>query len=449
VIIVGAAGRDFHNFNVVYRGPQASEVVVAFTAAQIPGIENRRYPASLAGPDYPDGIPINPEERLEELIERLQADEVVFAYSDVSYDQVMQLASRALACGADFRLLGPNRTALRSRLPVVAVCAVRTGAGKSQTARRVVEILRQLGRERVAVLRHPMPYGELANQRVQRFATMEDLDRHSCTLEEREEYEPHLRHGSLVFAGVDYEAITRAAEAEADCLIWDGGNNDLSFLAPDLLITVVDPLRAGHEHHYYPGEVNLLMADVIVINKVDSASAECVANLRRSLEQANPRATLVEAESRLTVDGEKIRGRRVVVVDDGPSLTHGGMSVGAGYVAATQHQAGHIVDPRPFAVGSLVEVYASFPHLGPVLPAMGYSAQQRAELRQTLENCGAELVVAGTPIDLASALGLRLPLVRVEYDLVERGDLLADALAKTFGRRRPAASPEGSECAES
>ena len=341
-----------------------------------------------------------------------------------------------MACGADYRLLGPKSTQLQAKVPVVAVCAVRTGAGKSQTSRRVVEILRARGVERIAVIRHPMPYGDLEAQRLQRFASLEDLRLHDCTLEEREEYEPHVRAGTVVFAGVDYAAILEAAQEEAELLVFDGGNNDFSFLVPDLLMTVVDPLRPGHETGYFPGEVNLRAAQLIVINKVDMATPDVVHSLRHHLRQVNPTATLVDAESRLTVDGQQIRGKKVMVVDDGPSLTHGDLPFGAGYVATMAHSPAELIDPRPYAVGSLAEVYLRFPHLGPVLPAMGYSAQQCAELRQTIEKSPAEVVVVGTPIDLGSAIGLTIPTLRVGYNLAERGPELELALGAMLEGRR-------------
>lgn len=426
VLIMGAAGRDFHNFQQVFR--QGPDRVVAFTAAQIPGIDDRVFPASLAGPGYEQGIPIYPEADLELWVSELEVDEVVFAYSDCSFAQVMQAASRVLACGADFRLLGTGRTFLHSRRPVVAVCAVRTGAGKSQTARRVVQLLYELGVKKVAILRHPMPYGDLEEQRVQRFASMQDLDAHGCTLEEREEYEPHLRAGHVVYAGVDYAEIMRLAEEEAEVLVWDGGNNDLPFLQPGLWITVVDPLRLGDEQSYYPGQVNLRKADLVVINKVDAANWRALSELRRHIQALNPGVRVVEAESTLVTDADQICGKRVVVVDDGPSLTHGDLAFGAGYVAAERFGAAEIIDPRPAAVGSLAEVFRQYPHLGKVVPAMGYSPQQRDELRRTLEASGAEVVVAGTPVDLGRDLGLSLPVVRVEYHLSERGPGLKDAL---------------------
>ncbi|HEX6128129.1 MAG TPA: cyclic 2,3-diphosphoglycerate synthase [Candidatus Limnocylindria bacterium] len=416
LIIMGAAGRDFHNFNVVYRDDPQAEVV-AFTATQIPGIDDRRYPPELAGPHYPAGIPIFPEADLERLITEERVDTVVFAYSDVSHEAVMHAASRVLAAGADFVLLGPDRTMLPSRLPVIAVCAVRTGAGKSQTTRRVAEIVAELGL-RPALVRHPMPYGDLARQAVQRFGSMEDLERHETTIEEREEYEPHIAAGRAIYAGVDYEAILRQAEAEGDVVIWDGGNNDLSFYRHDLLIVVTDPLRLGDETRYHPGEANLRRADLAVINKIDTASPEAVAALRHTIGQVNPHATIIEARSELTLEGESIEGREVVVVEDGPTLTHGEMRFGAGSVAAHRWGA-TVVDPRPHAVGSLRDVLAKWPHLDPLLPAMGYGAEQVRELEETLNATPANVVLAATPIDLGRLMKLNKPIVRVRYDLVE------------------------------
>jgi predicted GTPase len=416
LIIMGAAGRDFHNFNVVYRDDPRSEVV-AFTATQIPGIDDRRYPPELAGPRYPAGIPIVPEAELERLIVEERVDTVVFAYSDVSHEAVMHAASRVLAAGADFVLLGPDRTMLPSRLPVIAVCAVRTGAGKSQTTRRVAEVVAEMGL-RPALVRHPMPYGDLARQAVQRFGSMEDLERHETTIEEREEYEPHIVAGRAIYAGVDYEAILRQAEAEGDVVIWDGGNNDLSFYRHDLLIVVADPLRLGDETRYHPGEANLRRADLVVINKIDTASPEAVAALRHTVGQVNPQATIIEARSELTLEGEPIEGREVVVVEDGPTLTHGEMRFGAGSVAAHRWGA-TVVDPRPHAVGSLRDVLAKWPHLDPLLPAMGYGAEQVRELEETLNATPANVVLAATPIDLARLMKLNKPIVRVRYDLVE------------------------------
>ena len=420
VIIMGAAGRDFHNFNTAFRDDPDSEVV-AFTATQIPFIDDRTYPAALAGPAYPDGIPIVPQERLEQLIAAHQVDEVVFSYSDVRHVDVMHAASRALAAGADFRLLGPGRTELVARVPVVAVCAVRTGAGKSQTTRRVAEILRDAGL-RVVAVRHPMPYGDLASQAVQRFAGPADLERARCTIEEREEYEPHLAAGTVVYAGVDYQAILGRAQAEADVLLWDGGNNDLPFLRPDLHVVVADPLRGGHESSYHPGEANARAADVLLINKVDEASAEQVAALEEQLKQLNPAAVVIRAASAVRVeDPELVSGRRVLVIEDGPTLTHGEMSYGAGVVAARRLGAAEIVDPRPYLVGSLAEVYARYPHIGTLVPAMGYSDAQIRELETVVNQAPVDTVVIGTPIDLRRVARIAHPATRVRYDLVEQG----------------------------
>ncbi len=430
VIIMGAAGRDFHNFNVAYRGDERIEVV-AFTATQIPGIEGRLYPPELAGSLYPDGISIHPEEELEALTGRLRADEVVFAYSDVSHETVMHAASRALGAGADFMLLGPHKTALRGRVPVVAVCAVRTGSGKSQTTRAVARILERAGR-RVAVVRHPMPYGELTRLRVQRFASFDDLEAADCTIEEREEYEPHLTSGSIVFAGIDYAAILDAAQAEADIIIWDGGNNDLPFYVPDVHITVTDPLRPGHETRYHPGETNLRMADVVVINKIDSASREAVVALRAAIAEVNAAATIVEARSPITVENEAgLSGLKVLVVEDGPTLTHGEMPFGAGVVAARRAGA-VLVDPRPWAEGSIAEVYERHPHIGPLLPAMGYSDTQRAELAATINGSDADAVLIATPIDLRKVIELNKPAYRATYEL---GDASPPTLAEALQER--------------
>ena len=420
VIIVGAAGRDFHNFNSAFRGDPAS-LVVAFTATQIPYIDDRTYPAALAGPAYPEGIPIVPEERLEDLIASHRVDEVVFSYSDVRHVDVMHIASRVLAAGADFRLLGPNRTELAASVPVVAVCAVRTGAGKSQTTRRVAEILRRAGR-RVVAVRHPMPYGDLASQAVQRFATREDLVAARPTIEEREEYEPHLAAGTTVYAGVDYQAILAQAQEEAEVLLWDGGNNDLPFFRPDLHIVVADPLRAGHESSYHPGEANVRAADVVVINKVDEATGEQVAALEEQLKLLNPDAVVVKAASVVRVeDPDLVRGRRVLVIEDGPTLTHGEMSYGAGVVAARRLGAAEIVDPRPWLVGSLAEVYERYPHIGALVPAMGYSDAQIRELEAVINRAPVDAVVIGTPIDLRRVADIAHPATRVAYDLVEQG----------------------------
>lgn len=429
VVILGAAGRDFHNFNVYYRdNPQYR--VVAFTATQIPDIDGRVYPASLAGELYPGGIPILSESDLPQIIRDYQVDEVVFAYSDVSHEHVMHLASLAMAAGADFRLLGPKSTMLPARVPVIAVTAVRTGAGKSQTTRRVAEILTARGLK-VVVVRHPMPYGDLEKQRLQRFATYEDLDLHECTIEEREEYEPHIDRGNVVYAGIDYGAILEQAEAEADVILWDGGNNDFAFYKPDLTITVVDPHRPGHEVAYHPGETNFHLADVIIINKVDTAAPEQLAAVRESIAKHNPTATVIEAASPITIDQpEVVQGKKVVVVEDGPTLTHGGMAFGAGIIGAKN--AGAIpVDARPYAVGSLQEVFQTYDHLGDVVPAMGYGEVQMRELAETVNRTPADAVVIGTPIDLGRLLELNKPTVRVGYELKELGDLtLEDILAK-------------------
>jgi predicted GTPase len=439
VIIVGAAGRDFHNFNSAFRGDPAT-TVVAFTATQIPYIDDRTYPAALAGPAYPAGIPIFPEERLEDLIAAHDVDEVVFSYSDVRHVDVMHVASRVLAAGADFRLLGPRQTELVAAVPVVAVCAVRTGAGKSQTTRRVAEILRAAGRK-VVVVRHPMPYGDLASQAVQRFGDVEDLLAARPTIEEREEYEPHLAAGTVVYAGVDYHVILAHAQAEADVLLWDGGNNDLPFYRPDLHIVVADPLRAGHESSYHPGEANARAADVLVINKVDEATPEQVATLEEQLKQLNADAVVVKAASPVRVeDPELVAGRRVLVVEDGPTLTHGEMSYGAGVVAARRLGAAEIVDPRPFLVGSLAEVYERYPHIGALVPAMGYSDQQIRELETVINQAPVDAVVIGTPIDLRAVADIAHPATRVRYDLVEQGQ--PDLAAVLDPIIRASATPE-------
>jgi predicted GTPase len=430
VLIVGAAGRDFHNFNVVYRD-RADTEVVAFTATQIPNIDDRRYPAELAGPRYPDGIPIHPEEALESLIREHHVDEVVFSYSDVTHEHVMHIASRALAAGASYRLLASRLTMLRSTKPVVAVCAVRTGSGKSQTTRYVAGLLRDTGR-RVAIVRHPMPYGDLAKQAVQRYATYADLDANDCTIEEREEYEPAIDAGHLMFAGVDYERILRAAESEADVVLWDGGNNDTPFFAPDLHIVVVDPHRAGHELRYHPGETNLRMADVCVVNKVDSAPAEAVERVVESVRTANPRAEIVLAASPIAVEGDagSIVGKRVLAIEDGPTLTHGEMTYGAAVLAAEQNGAAALVDPRPFAVGTIAETFEHYPGIGTLLPAMGYGRAQMDDLRETISRSDADLVLIGTPIDLRRVIELDKPALRVTYRLEELdGRPLADLLA--------------------
>jgi predicted GTPase len=433
VVIMGAAGRDFHNFNVYFRDNAAYEVV-AFTATQIPNIEGRQYPAVLAGSLYPKGIPIHPESNLPQLIKEHQIDQVVFAYSDVSHETVMHRASVALAAGADFRLLGPRATMLKSSKPVVAICAVRTGSGKSQTTRAVAGALRDMGK-RVVAVRHPMPYGDLAKQAVQRFATYDDLVKHETTIEEREEYEPHLARGTIVYAGVDYEKILRQAEAEADIVLWDGGNNDFSFYQPDLLIVIADPHRPGHELSYHPGETNLRMADVVVINKVDTASDENVNRVRANIRGANPNATIIEAASPIFVDDPAaIRGKRVLVVEDGPTLTHGGMAYGAGVVAAQKFGASEIVDPRPYAVGSIKETYAKYPSTGMVLPAMGYGDKQTKELEATINAAPVDLVLIATPIDLRRVVNIKHATDRVRYELQEISQpTLKDILKQKFG----------------
>jgi predicted GTPase len=430
VLIVGAAGRDFHNFNLVYRGRPQYEVV-AFTATQIPNIEGRVYPAELAGELYPQGIPIRPEEELEALVREERVDDVIFAYSDVTHEHVMHIGSRALAAGANYGLLSPQETMLASSRPVVAVCAVRTGSGKSQTTRHVAALLRANGK-RVAVLRHPMPYGDLRRQAVQRFADYADLDAADCTIEEREEYEPHIAEGNVVFAGIDYAAILDQAEQEADVILWDGGNNDTPFIKPNLHIVVVDPHRAGHELRYHPGETNLRMADVCVVNKLDTAKPEDVETVLASIARVNPTATIVRAASPFQVeDADTIRGKRVLAVEDGPTLTHGEMTYGAAVLAARANGAAELIDPRPFAVGSIADTLREWPHIQGLLPAMGYSDDQMDELRQTIERSDADLVLIGTPIDLRRVIELSKPALRVTYRLEELGSpTLADLLAE-------------------
>jgi len=429
VLIMGAAGRDFHNFNVRYREDRGSRVV-AFTAAQIPNIEGRRYPAELAGSNYPQGIPIYSEDELTHLIRTLEVDEVVFAYSDVSHNDVMHRASMTIAAGADFTLLGAKSTMLVAKVPVVSICAVRTGAGKSQTTRRVRHILAEKGK-RVVVVRHPMPYGDLVKQRVQRFSTLQDLDRHECTIEEREEYEPHLVEGAVVYAGVDYQEILKQAESECDVLLWDGGNNDLPFYQPTIEIVVTDPHRAGHELTYHPGEANLLRAQVVIINKIDSADKDAIQLLRKNIATLNPKAMVIEAASPLFVeDGEKIRGKRVLAIEDGPTITHGGMAFGAATLAARRLGAAELVDPRPHAVGSLRDTFRKYPHLGSALPAMGYGEGQVRDLEATINACDAEIVVFATPVDLRHLVRISKPALRVRYEIQEIGKPdLEDALA--------------------
>lgn len=436
VLILGAAGRDFHNFNVVFRDNENYEVV-GFTATQIPNIEGRLYPPLLAGPLYPNGIPIFPEDDMEKIIREKDVDIVVFAYSDVSHEYVMHRASRALAQGADYLLLGPKATMLHSKKPVVAIGAVRTGCGKSQTTRRVSDILKKLG-GKIVVIRHPMPYGDLREQVVQRFATYEDMDRYKCTVEEREEYEPHIDRGNVVYAGVDYEKILNAAEKEADIILWDGGNNDLPFISPDLFIVVADPLRPGHELSYYPGETNLRMADVVVINKVDAAYYEAVNEVRNNVRQNNGKAVIIEAASPVLIQGkEDIKGKRVLVVEDGPTLTHGGMSFGAGVVAAQKAGALELVDPRDKVSGSIKAVFNKYPQIGPLLPAVGYSREQLRDLEDLINRVEADAVVIATPIDLGRILKLNKPYVRVRYELQEIGrpnleDVLKDFIQKSL-----------------
>ncbi len=427
---MGAAGRDFHNFNMLYRARPEYEVV-AFTATQIPDIDGRKYPAQLAGELYPEGIPIFAEADLPRLIKEHEVEEVVFSYSDVPHEYVMHRASEVIAAGASFSLAGARATMIKSRLPVIAVCAVRTGSGKSQTTRKVSQLLKAAGKK-IAVIRHPMPYGDLVAQRVQRFTSLADLAKHHCTIEEMEEYEPHLQTGSIVYAGVDYEAILRSAEEEAQIILWDGGNNDLPFYKPDLMITVADPLRVGHETTYHPGETNLLLADVVIINKIDSADPEDVAELRATIRERNPRAVIIEAASPLTVeDPAIILGKRVLVIEDGPTLTHGEMSYGAGVVAAEKFGASDLVDPRPVAVGSIAEVYEKYPNTGVLLPAMGYGAQQVKDLEATIAAADCDAVIIGTPIDLRRIIKINKPSVRITYELQEIGrPNLSDVLTR-------------------
>src|SRR5881227_3447441 len=422
VLIAGAAGRDFHNFNLVYRGRPESEVV-AFTATQIPNIDGRVYPAELAGSLYPDGIPILPETALEELVREHEIDSVVFAYSDVTHEHVMHIGSRALASGASYHLISPHDTMLASRKPVVAICAVRTGSGKSQTTRRVAELLREAGK-RVAVLRHPMPYGDLSAQAVQRFEHYRDLDAADATIEEREEYEPHLAEGNLVFAGIDYGAILDRAEQEADVILWDGGNNDTPFIKPNVHVVVVDPHRPGHELRYHPGETNLRMADVCVVNKIDSAPQEGVDAVLDSIREHNPGARIVLAASPYAVEGDasEIAGKRVLAIEDGPTLTHGEMTYGAAVLAAKANGAAELIDPREAAVGSISETFRQYPNVGALLPAIGYGRQQMDDLRATIEASGAELVLIGTPIDLRRLIDFDVPALRVTYRLQEVGE---------------------------
>ncbi|MDK9701146.1 MAG: cyclic 2,3-diphosphoglycerate synthase [bacterium] len=430
VIIMGAAGRDFHNFNTVYRNDETVEVV-AFTATQIPNIDGRKYPKELAGKLYPKGIPIFAEDDLPELIKKHKVDEVVFAYSDVAHEYVMHKASMVNAAGANFTLLGSNQTMVKSTKPVVAVCAVRTGAGKSQTTRAVVLALKAKGLKVVSI-RHPMPYGDLVKQKVQRFASIEDLKKHECTIEEMEEYEPHIAMGSVIYAGVDYEAIVREAEKEADVIIWDGGNNDTPFYVPDVYICVADPHRPGHELRYYPGETNMRAADVIVINKIETATPDAIETVRKSIAKVNPKAMVIDGASPLTIDnGKLLSGKRVLVVEDGPTLTHGEMKYGAGIVAARKYGAAELVDPRPYLVGTLIDTFKKYSGIGTLLPAMGYGGKQVKDLEATIAKTKCDVVVIATPIDLRRIIKIKQPCVRVGYELQEIGTpTIADALAK-------------------
>lgn len=424
VIIIGAAGRDFHNFNTYYRDNDAFNVV-AFTAAQIPDIDGRKYPTELAGSLYPTGIPIHAEADLEKLINEFDVHECVFSYSDVTYNHVMSMASKVNAIGASFSLLGGNDTMVKSTKPVIAVGAIRTGCGKSQTSRRVIELLMEAGLK-VVTIRHPMPYGDLVKQKVQRFATIEDLAKHDCTIEEMEEYEPHVVRGNVIYAGVDYEAIVRAAEKDpdgCDVILWDGGNNDFPFYKPDLMITVVDPHRPGHELLYYPGETTLRLADVVVINKMDSADAANIQIVRENIEKVAPNAIVIDGASPLSIDKpELIRGKKVLVVEDGPTLTHGGMKIGAGTVAARKAGAGELIDPRPYTVGRLKETFAIYPNIGTLLPAMGYGDEQKKDLEKTINNTPCDAVIIGTPIDLSRIINIKKPTVKIEYELQEIGN---------------------------
>jgi predicted GTPase len=431
LLIMGAAGRDFHNFNIVYRNDPASEVV-AFTAAQIPDIADRRYPASLAGEFYPKGIPIVEEAELESLCKTHRIGQVVFSYSDVPHSEVMHKASIALAQGADFLLLGPNRTMLKASVPVIACCAVRTGCGKSQTTRWLSRLLKAQGLK-VAVIRHPMPYGDLEKQAVQRFASRADLDAAECTIEEREEYEPHLALGNTVFAGIDYAEIVARAESEADIILWDGGNNDFSFVRPDLLIVLADPLRPGHEASHHPGEAVLRMADIILIGKVNSAAEADVQKVGETVQRMNPRASVLRGASVVQLsEPEKVRGKRVLVVEDGPTITHGDMAYGAGYVAAVEAQAAEIVDPRDFATNEIAEVYRRYPHIGKVLPAVGYHPQQLAALQKTIEAAPVDVVVTATPCDLAALIEIDKPVIRASYEFAEMGEPSLSGLIDRF-----------------
>lgn len=435
VIIMGAAGRDFHNFNVYFRNNRTYEVV-AFTATQIPGIQFRIYPPELAGDAYPNGIPIYPEEQLPRLMENFNVDEVVFAYSDVSYDEVMRKASAVLANGADFCLKGVKTTMLKARVPVISVCAVRTGSGKSQTSRLIAKILKAKGL-RIVVVRHPMPYGDLKRQVWQRFESYQDFDKYDCTIEEREEYEPHIDNGIVVFAGVDYGKILEEAQKEAEIIVWDGGNNDVPFFRPDLHIVVADPHRAGHELTYYPSEVNLRLANIIIVNKVDTADPAKVEQVKENVKSVNPNAIVLDAASPITVDQpELVKGKRVLVIEDAPTVTHGNMPYGAAMIAAREFGAKEIVDPRPYAVGSIRETYEEYPHLDSILPAVGYGERQIAELKETIDATPCDVVLIGTPVDLRKVMSLNKPVVRVKYELQVLGPVSLEELVEDFLKRR-------------
>jgi predicted GTPase len=436
VLIMGAAGRDFHNFNMVFRD-NPNYQVVAFTATQIPNIEDRKYPQRLAGKFYPKGIPILPEDNLQDLIAKNKVDEVVFSYSDVPHTYVMHKASLVLACGSDFRLFGGNSTMLKSKKPVIAVCATRTGSGKSQTTRKVCQILKEM-KKKTVVIRHPMPYGDLTKQICQRFGKLSDLDKHHCTIEEREEYEPHIMRGTVVFAGVDYGIILKEAEKEAFVLVWDGGNNDIPFYRPDLHITVVDPHRPGHEINYFPGETNLLLADVVVINKIDTANFENIEDVRMNIKEKNPEATVIDAASPIFVDRpELIRDKKVLVVEDGPTLTHGEMTYGAGVVAAEKFGAKKLVDPRPYVVGDIAKTFEKYPHIGALLPAIGYGKKQISDLEKTINKTKCDSVVIATPVDLRRFLKINKPCTRIRYELEEIGKPdLEEVLTRFFKIKR-------------
>ncbi len=431
IIIMGAAGRDFHNFNVAFRDQPEYEVI-AFTATQIPGIDDKVYPANLSGDHYPNGIPIHPEEELTDLIKKHHINRVIFAYSDVTHEAVMHKASAVLAAGADFWLMGPDSTMLKSSKPVISICATRTGCGKSQTTRKVMQILKAAGKQAVAI-RHAMPYGNLAKQKTQRFAALEDFKKHGCTIEEMEEYEPYIAMGGVVYAGVDYEAILQEAEQEAEIILWDGGNNDIPFYVSDLEIVVTDPHRAGHETRYHPGETNLRRAQVVIINKIDTAEVVEIDKLRHAITKTNPKATVIEAASPITAVGqEQIQGKRVLVIEDGPTLTHGEMPYGAGMIAARQFGASEIINPRPWAMGSIQETFEKYPKVGPLLPAMGYGPEQIRDLEATINAVNCDLVIIGTPIDLNRIVNIQKPTVRVTYELQEIGSPNLNTVLKPF-----------------